>query len=69
LRDFWIIRSCQESEQREKYVAQTLLSVPAFCTIPIGHRQECLCHTNQMEFKPMLRRVSVSAAALLNAVG
>src|SRR2546430_8734079 len=36
----------------QKYVAQTLLSVPAFCRISVGHRQERLCHIRQMEFRP-----------------
>jgi hypothetical protein len=47
----------------QKYVAQTLLSVPAFCMISIGHRQECLCHTSQMEFRPKTRVGDVLAFA------
>jgi len=35
-------------EQRsQKYVAQTLLSVPASSMIIIVSRRECLCHTSQ----------------------
>ena len=49
-------------EGGQKYVAQTLLSVPAASSIPIGHRQECLCHTSQMALPPAIK----SAAFAMN---
>jgi hypothetical protein len=39
----------------QKYVAQSLLSVPASSTIVIVHRQECLCHTSQIAIFPAIK--------------